>query len=322
LYGLLVFLDYPLVANNGPLWTRICHDWSTFQKIFRPLTCRNTKHNVKDELTLPPQTRALLSLDFTAIEEINYQHIFEQMLDDCGLTPTGHPLRSNWELTDRITEKMKKWLGANYLSHTWLMTVRLRQACSHPGVGTWRSGNKEMRTMDEVLDKMYEDTCAALSRDERELFITRLKKGQIYDHCKDHEQALLIWGEVLEEVAKRALRKLDEVQRLKSDLDSDAESTSSIASTFEESCKEELKAKKVKSLRTRRGNELRDLQDLQHRATFMMASANFQLKNEKEEISLYEEAEKLRREVSKISSPWSKTDFRFSIIQFERPAPI
>jgi hypothetical protein len=73
--------------------------------------CRNTKHYVKDEMALPPQTKALLSVDFTAVEEINYQHVFEQMLDDCGLTPTGTPIRQNWVLNDRIVEKMKKWLG-------------------------------------------------------------------------------------------------------------------------------------------------------------------------------------------------------------------
>jgi E3 ubiquitin-protein ligase SHPRH len=73
--------------------------------------CRNTKHYVKDEMALPPQTKALLSVDFTAVEEINYQHVFEQMLDDCGLTPTGTPIRQNWVLNDRIVDKMKKWLG-------------------------------------------------------------------------------------------------------------------------------------------------------------------------------------------------------------------
>jgi E3 ubiquitin-protein ligase SHPRH len=62
-------------------------------------------------MALPPQTRALLSVDFTAVEEINYQHIFEQMLDDCGLTPSGDPVKENWTLSDKVTEKLKKWLG-------------------------------------------------------------------------------------------------------------------------------------------------------------------------------------------------------------------
>jgi len=65
-------------------------------------------------MALPPQTRALLSVDFTAVEEINYQHIFEQMLDDCGLTPSGAPVRENWTLSDRVTEKLKKWLGTSF----------------------------------------------------------------------------------------------------------------------------------------------------------------------------------------------------------------
>jgi E3 ubiquitin-protein ligase SHPRH len=111
LYGLLVFLQYQPVANNIALWNRICSHWDAFFRIFQPLVCRNTKRYVKDEMALPPQTKALLSVEFTAVEEINYQHIFEQMLDDCGLTPAGVPIRQDGVVNDRVTEKMKKWLG-------------------------------------------------------------------------------------------------------------------------------------------------------------------------------------------------------------------
>ena len=73
-------------------------------------------------MTLPPQSKALLSVDFTAVEEINYQHIFEQMLDDCGLDSNGHPSRLNWELDDRVADKMKKWLGIFVLAVVKLIT--------------------------------------------------------------------------------------------------------------------------------------------------------------------------------------------------------
>jgi E3 ubiquitin-protein ligase SHPRH len=111
LYGLLLFLQYSPIANNIALWGKICHDWDIFLRVFGPIVCRNTKQYVKNELSLPPQTKALLSIDFTAVEEINYQHIFEQMLDDCGLTATGEPSKPTSALNDRITEKLKKWLG-------------------------------------------------------------------------------------------------------------------------------------------------------------------------------------------------------------------
>ena len=62
-------------------------------------------------MALPPQTKALLAVDFTAVEEINYQHVFEQMLDDCGLSVDGTPVRPDGAMNDRVTEKMKKWLG-------------------------------------------------------------------------------------------------------------------------------------------------------------------------------------------------------------------
>ena len=162
--------------------------------------------------------------------------------------------------------------------------VRLRQACSHPGVGAWRNGAKEMKTMDEVLEKMYEDTSAATSRDERELFISRIKRGQIYDHKKDHNGALELWTDVLKEVLLRVTVKKAEVLELRISTNSVAESESSGLSEDDEDLEDERRAKKLQHLRTKRGNELRDLLELQHRATFMMASANFQLKKEAEEI--------------------------------------
>lgn len=179
-----------------------------------------------------------------------------------------------------------------------LISVRLRQACSHPGVGTWRSGTKELRTMEEVLDKMYEDTCTAISRDEREHFITRIKRGQIYDFQKLHKQALEIWADVFANTSERAEIKLKEVMELKGsvgdevDSDSDSSDGSEIGDV-----EDDRKARKIKALRTKRGNELRELQNLQHRATFMMASANFQLGNQEEETRLYDQAELLRRKV-------------------------
>lgn len=111
----------------------MCRDWDTFRRIFEPLVCRNTKRYVKDEMALPPQTRALLSVDFTAVEEINYQHIFEQMLDDCGLTPSGTPVRENWALNDRVTEKLKKWLGI-WSAVRWLISSSITSSVFSP----WR----------------------------------------------------------------------------------------------------------------------------------------------------------------------------------------
>lgn len=248
-------------------------------------------------MPLPPQTKALLSVDFTAVEEINYQHIFEQMLDDCGLTPTGAPIRQNWVLNDRITDKMKKWLGnpSNTLMSS-KQIVRLRQACSHPAVGTWKSGAKEMRTMDEVLDKMFEETSTAINHDERELFIAKIKRGQIYDHKGEHVKALEQWECVLKDIVQRIKLKQTDILDLKSFMNSEAVSDTSITSD-DENVEDERQTKKLQHLRTKRANELRDLLDLQHRATFMMASTHFQLKNEAEETRLYDEAETLRREV-------------------------
>ena len=152
--------------------------------------------------------------------------------------------------------------------------------------------------MDEVLEKMFEDTSTAISRDEREMFVAKIKRGQILDYQKDHHGALELWKNVLEQVLRRVKMKETEILHLKVPQTSEAEFDTS-SSSDEEEFEDERRAKKRRYLRTKRANELKDLLDLQHRAIFMMASAYYQLKNENEETRLYEEAEAVRRKVSR-----------------------
>jgi E3 ubiquitin-protein ligase SHPRH len=153
-----------------------------------------------------------------------------------------------------------------------------------------------MRTMDEVLEKMYEDTSTAICRDERELFVNQIKRGQIFDHNKDHEAAIDLWQQVLDEVLVRVTAKEKEVTLLKASNTIESGSDTDSSETDDE--EDDHQNKKLIHLRTKRGNELRDLWDVQHRSTFLMASAYFQIKNESEETRLYDEAEKLRRDVA------------------------
>jgi len=169
--------------------------------------------------------------------------------------------------------------------------------------------------MDEVLEKMFEDTSSTISRDEREIFIAKIKRGQILDHQKDHVGALRLWKEVLEEVMRRAKVKQTEIIDLKASQHAESELDSS-SSSDEEDVEDDRRAKKLRYLRTKRAAELKDLLDLQHRSTFMMASANFQLKNEEEEIRLYDEAEALRREVS-FGNCFGLLTLRYFVILFE-----
>lgn len=151
--------------------------------------------------------------------------------------------------------------------------------------------------MDEVLDKMYEDTSTAISRDERELFLCQIKRGQIYDSNKDHQAAIVEWQHILDEVVVRVQAKMKEISSLETSNNSQAGSDVSDRSD-DEDITEDRRAKRLTHLRSKRGNELRDLWDIQHRTTFLMASAYFQIKNTAEETRLYDEAEKLRHRVS------------------------
>ena len=195
LLGLLIFLQYRPYCQLPLLWERLVkHYRDVLTQIFQTITLRHTKSQIKNDLRLPRQKRIVINVPFTTIEEQHYSSLFQQMADDCGLDLNGGPTREDWSPEDQlVTERMRTWL------------VRLRQTCLHPEVGSRNRralGNSKgpLRTVAEVLDVMIEQNDTMTRTEERNLLLSQIKRGQIYEHAERTQAALDIWLSTLDEV--------------------------------------------------------------------------------------------------------------------------
>ncbi len=168
---------------------------------------RHTKQFVRDELRLPPQQRFVITMPFTPVEEQYYQSLFQQMCDDCEVDVNGAPLSDNWNPDDAvIVERMRSWL------------VRLRQSALHPEVGGRNRralGNKEgpLHTVDQVLEAMLEQSDSAIRIDQRNVLLSKLKRGQLLENSPRVKEALAIWTEVLADSSALVLECRQQLQR-------------------------------------------------------------------------------------------------------------
>lgn len=84
--------------------------------------------------------------------------------------------------------------------------VRLRQTCVHPEVGgrnrrALGRNDGPLRTMDQVLDVMTEQTDNAIRTEQRVLLSTQLKRGQLFENSPRVKEALAIWDAAAREAS-------------------------------------------------------------------------------------------------------------------------
>jgi E3 ubiquitin-protein ligase SHPRH len=194
LLGLLIFLRYHPYASIKHIWSSLISSHKhEFRRLFGTLALRHSKQNVRDELKLPAQRRYVITMPFTPIEEQHYQELFNQMCEESGLDSQGSPLTDTWE-PDAVSDVMRTWL------------VRLRQTALHPEVGGRNRralGHKDgpLRTVDQVLDVMMEQTDVTIRTDQRTLLTSKLKRGQLFENSPRVQKALDIWVEVVKEAS-------------------------------------------------------------------------------------------------------------------------
>jgi E3 ubiquitin-protein ligase SHPRH len=118
------------------------------------------------------------------------------MCEDCGVDIKGNPISEDWDPEEPgIIEQMRTWL------------VRLRQTALHPEVGGRNRralGRKQgpLRTVDDVLAAMLEQSEISIRVDQRALLLSKLKRGQTYENGPEVKRALVIWTDVLQEASE------------------------------------------------------------------------------------------------------------------------
>ncbi|PMD34610.1 putative SNF2 family helicase/ATPase [Hyaloscypha variabilis F] len=308
LLGLLVFLRYEPYASTKHIWSSLISSHKNeFRKLFGSLALRHNKQSVRDELRLPAQRRYVITMPFTPIEEQHYHELFNQMCEEVGLDAQGAPLLDTWD-PDEVSDIMRRWL------------VRLRQTVLHPEVGGRNRralGQKDgpLRTVDQVLDVMMDQTDVSIRADQRALLVSRLRRGQLFENSPRVQEALDIWSAVVTEaraIVEECRAQLREEQTKvsadgKTYLIDRSRQVSGVDSDEDE--QEEVDpSSRLGIFRMR----LRGALEIEHMATFFRANAYFQIKSnedmtksdtpefealEKLETEGYEEAKRLRREI-------------------------
>lgn len=296
LLGLLVFLRFEPFCQSPQLWDYlVIHHRDIFKGIFRALSLRHTKEQIKDEIKLPPQNRVVITIPFTQIEEQHYSTVYQQMCEDCGLDLDGCPLTETWDpKSSVIIEKMRSWL------------TRLRQTCLHPEVGSRNrralgSGRGPLRTVGEVLEVMIEQNVATSRAEERALLLSQIRRGQLLEHANRSKEALNIWLHTLKE--SKAL--VEDCRQQKPELDQ---------TVVDESQRTENPGSgPLTTARTGvHRQRLRSALEMEHMSTFFVANAYYQIKIDlnitepdsiafqnldKLEEDAYERAKTLRKEM-------------------------
>ncbi|GAM83429.1 hypothetical protein ANO11243_014170 [Dothideomycetidae sp. 11243] len=311
LRGLLIFLQYEPFASSNEVWRRLVshyesHFLEDFKNLFGTIALRHTKDRIRSELKLPPQRRMVVTMPFTAVEEQNYQTLFEEMAYDCGLAVDGSPLADDWNPDDsRVVDRMREWL------------IRLRQTCLHPQVGgrnrraLGRSG-APLRTVDEVLAVMIDQNEAAI-RTETRLSVNALcLKGHVLANAKDvsdrAEQSLQIY--------QSASQKSDRyVASARVDLEKAG--GKGIDDVSDDGADDDDGDNSGHAKRGRLRNNLRTALELLHMCEFFVATAYFQKKSstegiaegddvwkklEEQETHHYDKAKTIRKEILRESA--------------------
>ncbi|KAF7553640.1 hypothetical protein G7046_g7043 [Stylonectria norvegica] len=308
LFGLLLFLRYNPYCFSPHVWQALIQNHKrVFRQIFNSISLRHTKAMVRDEVLLPPQKRYVISMPFTAVEEQHYQSLYDEMVEACRLSTDGTPAIGDWDPQD-YEETMRMWLN------------RLRQTTLHPDIPVYNRrvlGNgkaRPMRTVDEVLDAMLEQSENTIRTDERVYLSSKLTRGQMYENSPRVREALQIWQDVGKEAAnlvsdaRNVLQVLETEQKGgKSTHKLGAESSDSSEESDDEPDDVDTKWRLAESRR-----RLRGALEMQHKAVFFCANAHFQIRDNPEltepesdefhslkklEDEGYEEAKAIRREI-------------------------
>ncbi|RMZ88239.1 hypothetical protein DV736_g4526, partial [Chaetothyriales sp. CBS 134916] len=306
LWGLMVFLRYEPWCQSKRLWDYLVdYQRPLVRSLIGNVAIRHTKDFVREDLRLPPQSRHTITLPFTPVEEQHYEHLFVEMCDDLGLDRAGAPLAEDWDPEDPATvERMRRWL------------TRLRQTCLHPEVGARNRRalgrtTGPLRTVQQVLDVMIEHNEGLIRTEQRNLLITRVRRGQLLENAKDIQAALDLWkaayhdscqivDECRELLKQENMAQKEQQTRRKSSVDIQSDPDSDDNGNDDGDADSNLQVYRQR---------LRSALEVQHICIFFMANAYFQLKSdetkifpeseefyalEKQETEAYDTAKKLR----------------------------
>ncbi|CAL1697614.1 unnamed protein product [Somion occarium] len=178
LIHVLKFLRVSEVISYPRIWTRLLKPGFVheFVQLFNRYAIRTMKATVKDELTIPRQTRYLVPIELGRVERHVYDQHFEKALLDLGLDARGVAVTDDWEADTGVLR-------------TWLR--KLRGICTHPQVGQLLYQNDKLsrpgvlKSIGEVLEGMKEQNWRNYMEDRR----NKLQTHTLLVQLKQHDEA-------------------------------------------------------------------------------------------------------------------------------------
>ncbi|KAL0068237.1 hypothetical protein AAF712_004622 [Marasmius tenuissimus] len=172
LIHVLKFLRVNKYIGPNRLWQRLlCRGFAReFADFFGHYSVRTVKKAVSQELTIPQQTRYLVSIDMGRVERHVYDQALEASLADLGLDARGVAASEGWEVDGSMLRQHIR---------------RLRAICTHPQVGQLANPNDKLykpgalKSMADVLEMMKEQNWRNLMEDCKSKVQAHIKIAQL-----------------------------------------------------------------------------------------------------------------------------------------------
>lgn len=280
LNSILSFLNYfPFTGALGRRsWLRLLSSSSEFIKLWRNLAIRHTKALVQEDINLPPQTRILLTVPFSAVEQDMYDRALESCLEAVCLDYNGNPAIDDWEPSPSIMSLMKHGL------------MKLRQLCNNQQIGElavsarkqkntylYLSVDERLKTLQSLLDNNLAAALSNVLNLERSFNQILCNLGDFFQFIYLPELALevlTVGGRETEKIIHRSNKLVQQYLKEQQALTLDIKQLSSNDESSSETDynKLELLNEKIKSMNVKIRNWKLSL----HKYYFLLASGNFQ----------------------------------------------
>ncbi|KAK9711590.1 hypothetical protein K7432_007738 [Basidiobolus ranarum] len=299
---LLKFLKVEPFCYNVSQWKMLMapENFEHFLALFGSIMQRTLKSQVESELSIPAQHTESVMLQFSDVEQYFYESLWNSCVNELVWSSTAEEKKS----------KMREWL------------YRLRQTCCHPQVCSRnrRILGGALRSIDEVLEFMFQHSRADVQSLERMYTTSKIKRAQILESDGKLEEARLLYHEILTttqnqiDLLKKEISPVstllaivpDETQ-LKATSQTDVRADQTPDTTHPDLRAEQEDLKNMKLW-------LHLWREIEHRLLFFLGSIYFKMENEAEETSYYELAEQSRVELLR---PLSE-GFQLELERFKR----
>ncbi|TFK26931.1 hypothetical protein FA15DRAFT_666880 [Coprinopsis marcescibilis] len=201
----LKFLRVDDAIGSTRHWQRLlkagyAHEFAAF---FQTYGVRTTKASVKEELTIPQQTRYLVSVELGKVERHVYDQTMEQMLLELGLDARGVAASEGWEVDATLLRSSVR---------------RLRGICTHPQVGQLlRKGELykkgALKSMDAVLENMRDHNWRNVMDHWKSKIQAIIRYAQLVQQNDDAPDRLRIAREALDLALAETNNLVDEINK-------------------------------------------------------------------------------------------------------------